>query len=86
MSHFYRDLLIPACPNLCFEQIIDRAILQNTANGIEPKLNRVGGQRTWLEVRRYSIKLKRHSTRAQGNAESAQWRFCPHCGERLLSR
>jgi hypothetical protein len=79
----YKGIYIPACPNRCFERIVDAGIAENVVDGMEPRIAPNGIGSSCFAFRRYSKKLKRHGHTVNGHYYSERWTHCPHCGEKL---
>jgi len=72
------------CKNHCIEQLMKQASEQCIVDSIKPKLLlNVGYGWSYVLIHPWSKRLKRHSTRTNGNSLSVEWKFCPQCGEPL---
>lgn len=73
------------CPNGCLEKFLEEVRSKNYIDGHEPKLfwtYQMGYE--MVSIYRWSKKLKRYPERTSGNYARLSFKYCPHCGAKLI--
>lgn len=73
------------CPNRCLDKLAEQARRENIVDGHDPKLlwdDNIGD--STIRVYRWSKRLKRHTETPNGHYLSQRFKYCPHCGAKLI--